>query len=419
MRALYGAICLSVLSAAFLGACGREHEDAGDSHSLDSAAAEYERGPHRGRLLRDADFSLELQIYEEGVPPEFRIHLYRNQKPLAPSSARVTVALTRLGGQVDRYEFTPAGDFLRGSGVVHEPHSFSVEVVAREGAKVHRWAFDSFEGRTTIAGTTAEAAGIRTETAGPAMIGELISLTGRVVPNAERTRSVSARFPGLIRDVKRSVGDTVRKGQPLVSIESNESLENYALAAPIGGVITERHANPGENTTGEPLFVIADYASLWAELALFPKDLSRVKAGQRVRLTSVDGTVTGDARVIRVAPSEGSLHGTTSGLYAVRVSIDNAAGNWAPGLFVEGLIEVSQTRVPLAVKRSGVQAFRDFNVVFEQVGAQYEVRMLELGRQDETWVEVLGGLKPGARYVAENSYLIKADIEKSGASHDH
>ncbi len=49
----------------------------------------------------------------------------------------------------------------------------------------------------------------------------------------------------------------------------------------------------------------------------------------------------------------------------------------------------------------------------------YEVRMLDLGRADEEWVEVLGGLKVGTEYVTENSYLIKADIEKSGASHDH
>jgi cobalt-zinc-cadmium efflux system membrane fusion protein len=35
------------------------------------------------------------------------------------------------------------------------------------------------------------------------------------------------------------------------------------------------------------------------------------------------------------------------------------------------------------------------------------------------WTEVLGGLEPGERYVTENSFLIKADIEKSGASHDH
>jgi cobalt-zinc-cadmium efflux system membrane fusion protein len=45
--------------------------------------------------------------------------------------------------------------------------------------------------------------------------------------------------------------------------------------------------------------------------------------------------------------------------------------------------------------------------------------MLELGKRDGEWAEVLGGLKPGTRYVAEQSYLIRADIEKSGASHDH
>ena len=48
-----------------------------------------------------------------------------------------------------------------------------------------------------------------------------------------------------------------------------------------------------------------------------------------------------------------------------------------------------------------------------------EVRMLELGREAGEYVEVLGGIEPGTRYVAASSYVIKADIEKSGASHDH
>ena len=80
---------------------------------------------------------------------------------------------------------------------------------------------------------------------------------------------------------------------------------------------------------------------------------------------------------------------------------------------------MSETQVPLAVKESGLQRFRDFTVVFAQVGDTYEVRMLELGKRDGQLVEVLGGLKPGTRYVSEQSYLIRADIEKSGASHDH
>jgi membrane fusion protein, heavy metal efflux system len=80
---------------------------------------------------------------------------------------------------------------------------------------------------------------------------------------------------------------------------------------------------------------------------------------------------------------------------------------------------VAQREAPLAVKTSALQPFRDFTVVFEQIGDTYEVRMLELGERHGEWAEVLGGLEPGARYVVENSYLLKADVEKSGASHDH
>ena len=88
-------------------------------------------------------------------------------------------------------------------------------------------------------------------------------------------------------------------------------------------------------------------------------------------------------------------------------------------MFVTGEIQVGEYAVPLAVKRMGLQAFRDFSVVFAQIGDEYEVRMLDLGRQDGERIEVLGGLEQGTRYVTTNSYLLKADIEKSGASHDH
>lgn len=414
-------VVLYLLATSLVLCACRPGEDAqsATAQSHGPAAAEFERGPHRGRMLREGSFALELQIFEEGVPPEFHVYLYRDEQPLAPASAHVAVELTRLDGEVNRFTFVPQGEFLRGSGTVHEPHSFSVVVSAQEEGRTHRWTYDSFEGRTTIPAATAEVAGLRTETAGPASLADTLVLTGRVVPNAERMRAVSARFPGVIRDVGRSVGDTVRAGERLARIESNESLQTYALNAPIGGVITERHANPGETTGSEPLFVIADYSALWAELALFPRDLSRVKRGMKVTLTAVDGDLSGEGTIVRIAPAEGAQHGDVSGVYTARVALDNAEQRWVPGRFVEGRVQIEQARVPLAVKRSGLQRFRDFTVVFEQVAETYEVRMLELGRQDETWAEVLGGLKPGARYVTDNSYLIKADIEKSGASHDH
>jgi membrane fusion protein, heavy metal efflux system len=411
-------LAAAVAALVALAACGKaEPPQAETGHG--APAAEFERGPHRGRLLRDGAFALELQIFEDGVPPEYHVYLFRDDKPLPPAGATVTVELSRLGGKVDRFTFAPQGDYLLGSGTVHEPHSFSVVVTAAEDGKEHRWAFDSFEGRTSIAASIAEQAGIETATAGPATIDDTLTLNGRIVPNAERVREVTARFPGPIRGVAKSVGDRVAAGDTLATVESNDSLQTYAVTAPIGGVVIERHANPGETAGSEPLFVVADYRELWAELALFPRDLARVKSGHAVRVEAVEGELSAEGRIVRIAPAEGGAHGAPSTVYTARVVVSNADGRWAPGLFVRGAVRISQTQVPLAVKRSGLQAFRDFTVVFEQVGETYEVRMLELGRQDGTWVEVLGGLEPGAKYVAGNSYLIKADIEKSGASHDH
>ncbi|MGQ0699981.1 MAG: efflux RND transporter periplasmic adaptor subunit [Panacagrimonas sp.] len=411
-------VAAGLLAVSTLTACKPHTEGAGEpGHG--AKTEEFERGPHRGRLLRVGEFALELQIFEDGVPPEYHVYLFRNDKPLPPDAATVSVELTRLGNKIDHFTFSPRGEYLIGSGTVQEPHSFSVVVTATENGKQHRWAFDSFEGRTSIAAKIAADAGLKTEKAGPATIADTVTLTGRIVPNAEYVRAVTARFPGAIKSVAKSVGDAVKKGETLASVESNDSLQTYAVTSPISGVVVERHANAGEGAGSEPLFVVADYAQLWAELSLFPRDLQRVKVGQAVKLKTIDGDIEGTGKIVRIAPAEGPQHGSLSGVYTARIVLDNAQGHWTPGLFVQGVVQVGETAVPLAVKRSGLQGFRDFTVVFAQVGETYEVRMLELGRQDETYVEVLGGIEAGADYVAENSYLIKADIEKSGASHDH
>ena len=86
---------------------------------------------------------------------------------------------------------------------------------------------------------------------------------------------------------------------------------------------------------------------------------------------------------------------------------------------VRGLVSVDQRRAPLAVRTDAIQRFRDFRVVFAKIGETYEVRMLELGQEGPEWTEVLSGIDAGTVYASENSYVIKADIEKSGASHDH
>jgi cobalt-zinc-cadmium efflux system membrane fusion protein len=125
--------------------------------------AEPEKGPHRGRILRDGDFAVELAIFETGVPPEFRVWITKDQAPVSPSKVDLNVKLTRLGGAVDDIHFRAEGDSLRGDTVIYEPHSFAVAIEANYQGKNYRWQYDNFEGRTRIEDKVAQAMNIETE----------------------------------------------------------------------------------------------------------------------------------------------------------------------------------------------------------------------------------------------------------------
>ena len=73
----------------------------------------------------------------------------------------------------------------------------------------------------------------------------------------------------------------------------------------------------------------------------------------------------------------------------------------------------------MAVAVEAIQSLRDASVVFGRYDDVFEARPLQLGRSDGKMVEVLKGLNAGEKYAAGNSFIIKADIGKAGAGHDH
>lgn len=400
------------IAALTLAACNDSHErhDHGDDHAHDSV----DKGPHGGRLLVKDNFAIELAIFESGVPPEYRAWATLKGKSIPSDQVELGVELTRLDGKVDRFAFAPQNDYLRGDGVVTEPHSFVVKVNAKHAGAAYEWSYDSFEGRTRIAPDVAASAGIATEVAGAATLVETLALQGRITADPSRQRAVTARFPGVIREVRKNIGDRVAAGDVLATVESNESLQTYAVTSPIAGVIAARHANPGEQSADHVLFTVVDSSRVVAELAVFPRDRARIKRGAHVQVRAVDG----DAELAGVIERIDVQAGANQAVIA-RVPLENRNGELLVGGFVTAEAGIAERKVPLAVRTSGLQTFRDFTVVFEQIGDQYEVRMLELGETHGEWAEVLNGIHPGAHYVTKNSYLIKADIEKSGASHDH
>ena len=397
----------------FLSACGDKTTSPEAGHA--TPAAEFERGPHRGRLLRQDDFAIEVTIFETGVPPEFHLYAYKNDKPISPKDVQANIKLFRTGNKTDNFSFRADGDHLAGSGVVIEPHSFDVEVTANYAGKRFSWKYDSYEGRTSMPATVAKTAGLTTEQAGPANISETLRLMGRVAMNDDRHAEVRARFPGLVQSVSVQTGDKVRAGQTLAVVENSDSLRSFSVTSPIDGIVLTRLTNVGDVAGSEPLFEIVDLSQVWVELHAFGEDAARLRSGQTVHLNSTNEKEPVSTTIQRVLP----MANAASQSVVVRALLPNADGRWRPGMAVSADVTLAERAVPLAVKVDGLQRFRDFTVVFAQFGDTYEVRMLELGQQDGEYVEVLGGIDPGTSYVVEQSFLIKADIEKSGASHDH
>ena len=384
------------------------------SGAIDNEMEEPERGPHGGRLFRAGDFAVELTVFELGIPPEFRVFAYRDDAPVAANGFDASVTLTRLGGIREHFELIAEQDYRRSQATVTEPHSFDVVLEAQFQRQDFRWAYESHEGRTEIPRRVADASGIAIEAAGPAQIVESVMLTGTVQANPSSISEVRARFPGVVRRVLHDVGDLVQRGEALARVESNDSLRTFVVDAPINGLIVDRAVQEGQVTADQPLFVIADLDQVWVQLDVFGRDLPRVAVDQAVEISTLDDrSVPGHIDWISPLVSHGSQS------VRARVVVDNAAGHFRPGQFVRARVIAAEVDVPLAVKRSALQTFRGFVVVFARIDETYEVRMLTLGRRDETHVEVLGGIEPGDFYVTSNSYLVKADIEKSGASHDH
>ncbi|WP_161554175.1 efflux RND transporter periplasmic adaptor subunit [Stenotrophobium rhamnosiphilum] len=405
-----------------LAACGKSPSDeASHGEHADGEAAHAEeiiKGPHGGRLLKDGDFSLEVTIFENGVPPEFRLYPSVGGKPIALKDVQASTTLRRVNGMQngisDQHVFAPKEDYLRSDVVVYEPHSFDVTVKATHAGKVHSWNYASPEGQVRIATDMATAAGLKTAVIGGGALHETLALYGSIQANPERMRAVTARFPGIVRSVSVKVGDTVRQGQALATVESNESLQVYTVTAPISGTLTARNTNHGEAAGTEALFEIADFSSVRAELSVFPRDRTRLQPGQSVTIKAADGVAQGTGVIGFVSPV-----GAANQALSARVVLDNSKGEWTPGQFVNADVTVGESNAALIVPLSALQTFRDWDVVFVNEGDRYQAQPVKLGRRDSDSAEVLSGLAAGARVVVANSYLVKADIEKSGASHDH
>lgn len=464
------------------------------------APAEHEeeapRGPHGGRLLTGDGFNIEVTIYEEGVPPQFRVFpISASGDAIPPKDITLHATLERLGGAVDKLTFRAESDYLVSTTPVEEPHSFTVKFTATYQGRTSTMSYEQLEGRTTIPDAALASSGIEIATAGPGQLSPQLELPGEVVVPTTRQVRVSSRLAGVLTVLRATMGQTVQQGDVIAIVTSREladaassyvtavervefsrvtrdreedlakrritAMQDFQIAeqayglaqtelavarqalttlgldeatiaglptaepgtlsrlqvrAPIGGVVTEQTAAAGETVGPDaPLLTITDTREVWVNVQVHARDLGQVRPGRKVTVSAVGPSLVTEGTIVSVSPIVGDDTRTAT----ARVVLPNTSGRWQPGLFASVIVHLEGTAAAVVVPVEALQTFRDWTVVFVRYGDVFEARPVEIGRKDSRLVEVLSGLRPGERFASKNSFAVKADVLKSGASHDH
>ncbi|NOT32801.1 MAG: HlyD family efflux transporter periplasmic adaptor subunit [Candidatus Eisenbacteria bacterium] len=272
------------------------------------------------------------------------------------------------------------------------------------------------EGHVKLSRESQIASGIEVQVAGARRLRVTLDLPGEVVPNADRLAHIVPRFPGIVREVKKGLGQQVHAGEELAVIEGNQSLSTYVVNSLISGTVIEKHVTLGEFVRDDQdIYVVADLSSVWVNVAVYARDVAQVRRGQTVFVESV-GVGPSTRGVIDYV---GAVVGEATRAATARVAIPNRELRWRPGMFVTARVVVNEREVSVAVPDGSVQRVEERDCVFIADADGFEARAVKLGRTDGEWIEILSGLKSGERYVSRASFVLKSELQKSEAGHGH
>ncbi|WP_373989550.1 efflux RND transporter periplasmic adaptor subunit [Duganella sp. BuS-21] len=193
-------------------------------------------------------------------------------------------------------------------------------------------------------------------------------------------------------------------------------LNQLELRAPFAGVVMEKHLALGEAIKEDAnVFTISDLSTVWADFAVPPQDLNRVRVGDTVTVRATAFAAQASGKITYV----GALLGEQTRTANARVALINPERAWRPGLFVNVDVQSGLSAAGVTVAAEAVQTVDGQPAVLVRTASGFEVHPVTLGRSDGKLTEILQGLPAGAQYAAANSYVLKAELGKGSAEHAH
>lgn len=197
----------------------------------------------------------------------------------------------------------------------------------------------------------------------------------------------------------------------------------FLIKAPISGVISKKDIVVGENVQlADQLFVIENLKDLWLEFNLPNTSNIHLQAGQILNFKTNGSDQNYQAKVQTLNP-EADLQ---TGRLQVRAKVTTQADVLRPNVLVNVFVTDAQAKTALRVQKKALQQVEGKPVVFviesEEKGLVHlKAQPIEVGvsSQDGQWLEVISGLTEGQKYIADGSFLLKSELEKDEAGHEH
>lgn len=190
------------------------------------------------------------------------------------------------------------------------------------------------------------------------------------------------------------------------------------LRSPVAGEVTSVTVTPGEYVPPErELFQVADPRTVWAELMIPARDIQRVQVGQTMTLSVQGSDHPHTGRIRFLSPAVDPATGAAKAI----ATIDNRDGDLRVGQNVSARVATpgdDGARVPV-VPRSAIQEIEGRSVVFVRTGRGFVVRPVTIGMGSDGAVPVLSGLRVGESVATVNAFVLKAELGKAEAEHDH
>ena len=197
----------------------------------------------------------------------------------------------------------------------------------------------------------------------------------------------------------------------------------FIIRAPISGVISQKDIVVGENVQlADQLFTIEQLKDLWLEFNLAHQYSAQLQTGQNISF-KINGSDQLYSAEVQSLTSQADVQ---TGRLVVRAKLKQQSAELRPNVMVNVLLADSGTKNALRVQKSAVQSIEGKDSIFiiesEQKGQVHlKAQALKLGQasSDGQWIEVISGLEAGQKYISQGSFLLKSELEKDEAGHEH